>query len=114
MLIEEELDRQQPAGDCWCGYNALAIRPPLEAYGGDGRTQLERHGPCPFCAMLLAPGHELCDIHLGLLHETWAAENRAYCDFIHRGVEMPRLSKWERERDLDWFRIEFAEEEDPV
>ena len=46
---------------------------------------------CAQCAMPVVAG-ELCPIHI-IAHDDWATQNRIACDFVHRGVEPPNVTK---------------------
>lgn len=48
--------------------------------------------PCPICGTTLSEGLEICAFHPCVYGDNWAIENRAMCDFIHRGViqEIPQ------------------------
>lgn len=58
---------------------------------------------CAYCG--LPHSAELCAHHGSAFPPTWAAENRAICDLIHRGKPPARVAWWEREHaaeDIWW------------
>lgn len=67
---------------------------------------------CCYCAVQLICPLEICPHHLHEYEqtETWAVENRIYCNFIHRKQKMPRMSREERERDAEEFAQRYWED----
>lgn len=56
---------------------------------------------CATCGVPLAGDRELCPHHACVYGDDWAASNRMWCAFIHRGVALPRP-----ERDGDqWLEM---------
>jgi hypothetical protein len=56
-------------------------------------------GPCALCGQPVADGTTLCPSHHVGADTSWAAANRIMCDFVHRGIAAPRLSRSERGGD---------------
>lgn len=65
--------------------------------GACSRTDMHQH--CALCGLSFQG--ELCNHHV-YGAETWAAENRAACDFVHRGIVAPRPPEAEREIVHEW------------
>lgn len=53
-------------------------------------------GLCALCGQQMADGMSLCPGHHNGTDAAWAAVNRIMCDFVHRGIAAPRLSRSER------------------
>lgn len=51
---------------------------------------------CALCGLESGDHSFLCRFHGLGTGDDWAKNNKAICDLIHRGVELPRLSKEER------------------
>ena len=54
---------------------------------------------CAWCNVEMATGSGLC-AHHDTSESGWAASNRIMCDFLHRGLEPPRVGDGERDEDL--------------
>ena len=52
---------------------------------------------CASCALEISSDLPLCGHHHTAYADDWAIENRMYCEFFHRGKDLPRLPKHERE-----------------
>ena len=50
---------------------------------------------CSLCGVGLPVG-DICPLH-SRMEDGWAQANKTWCDFIHRGVEIPRLPPTERD-----------------
>jgi hypothetical protein len=44
---------------------------------------------CGLCGQETGSSSEICDYHLSLPADDWAAGNRIMCDFVHRGIVPP-------------------------
>lgn len=51
---------------------------------------------CASCGLQLSGNAELCPHHHCVYGDNWAEINRIMCDFFHREIAPPRLSKEER------------------
>jgi hypothetical protein len=54
---------------------------------------------CAFCGLHLDDESALCPYHM-LGDRVWSDENRAWCDFFHRGKELPYFPDPEAKREL--------------
>jgi hypothetical protein len=48
--------------------------------------------PCALCGVALWGDARLCLSHHGVAYDDFAASNRIWCDFVHRGIAPQRLS----------------------
>lgn len=55
---------------------------------------------CAACGLELYSDTALCPHHVATAGEDWAAANRIYCDFFHRGKVSERLTEQERADDF--------------
>ena len=46
---------------------------------------------CASCGVSLPTNSFICPHHLIALGEDWSRANKIWCDYLHRGVEIPRL-----------------------
>lgn len=61
-----------------------------------GETWNGEHIHCAECGLAIpATGLDLCPYHTRALDDDWAAANRIWCDFFHRGVPLPRAEQGE-------------------
>lgn len=51
-----------------------------------------QHAHCSQCASVIDGSAPLCLHHAGAFANDWAADNRVFCDFIHRHVEPPHVA----------------------
>ena len=51
---------------------------------------------CSLCGSGL-PAEDLCSFHSRGMGDDWGRENRIWCDFLHRGIEIPRLPPEQRD-----------------
>lgn len=57
---------------------------------------------CPICGSTPDFGAESCGYHTMTTSEKdWAIGNKVMCDWIHRGIELKRLSKPDRDEISD-------------
>ena len=57
---------------------------------------------CPSCGLLIT--QQLCPHHASSQDEQWSKENRIWCDYIHRGIPIPRLSEEDRS-NVPWYGV---------
>lgn len=53
---------------------------------------------CASCGLQLSGDASLCPIHHCVYGDNWAAANRIWCDFVHRG-KVPTRDTW---TDEEW------------
>jgi hypothetical protein len=58
---------------------------------------------CPHCGLGLS-SEGVCSYHLVAESEQWAAGNRVWCDFFHRGV-VPARVRWQDQQDEFWRKL---------
>lgn len=46
---------------------------------------------CPQCGNALWGDYQFCPGHWDLYDENWHIANKIWCDYLHRGVPVPRL-----------------------
>lgn len=63
--------------------------------------------PCPACG-LDNVGRDLCVHHHTVYGDDWAASNRIWCDFFHRGIVPERLAPADRDEDFLSYTDEVA------
>jgi hypothetical protein len=56
-------------------------------------------GICALCGSYLSTG-ELCGHHANVYNDDWSSSNKVWCDYFHRGIEIPRLSYIDRADDF--------------
>ena len=57
---------------------------------------------CVSCGVMNPDGVEVCPHHHNVYGDDWAASNRVWCDFFHRGIVPKRLTVAERDDDF-WY-----------